>query len=453
MTALRAITTPQESMDVIPTFKTEEGKSYSYWRLRILYSTIIGYATFYLVRQNFSMALPGLRDEFGYSMAETGLVISVFSVVYGFGKFLNGYFSDRSNARYFMAIGLLGSSVMSAFMGLGNGLIFFGLFWALNGWFQSMGWPPSARLLTHWFSPRELGTKWSIWSCSHQLGSAAIVVLAGYLVEAYGWRSAFVVPGVIALLISLFLLNRLRDNPSKVGLPPVEVYKNDGRGEDAANGEKINFQDVTNLVLKNKLVWYVSIANLFLYIPRMGILNWAPTFLKEYKGVSLLVAGSQVGVFDLAGLAGGVAAGWFSDKIFGGRRGPVGTIYLCLLSLAFIMLWKVPAGHPFLDTIALMLAGFLVSGPQVLVGIALADFASKRAVGVATGFAGIMGYVVGAAISGIGIGKIVDLWGWSGGFVVFVGCSLMGAFFFSLTWNARARVIEDNFKRSNCSTK
>ena len=287
------------------TFTTDAGKSYSYWRLRILYSTIIGYAAYYLVRQNLSMAVPGLREAYGYSMAEIGYISSAFAVVYGIGKFFNGYLSDRSNARYFMALGLLGAAAVSALMGVGTGLIFFGFCWAVNGWFQSMGFPPTARLLTHWFSPRELGTKWSIWSCSHQLGSAASVMLAGFLVNQYGWQSAFFIPSVIAALFSLFLLNRLRDTPKKVGLPSVELYKNDTKNVLHNEDEKITMREVCEIVLKNKLVWYISIANLFLYIPRMGILNWAPTFLKEFKGADLLLAGSQVAAFDVAGLAGG----------------------------------------------------------------------------------------------------------------------------------------------------
>jgi len=397
---------------------------------------MLGYATFYLVRQNFSMALPGLGAELGYSKTELGWILTLFAFVYGIGKFVNGYISDRSNARYFIATGLLGSALISIAMGYASWIWVLGLLWSLNGWFQSMGWPPCARLLSHWFSPKELGTKWSIWSSSHQIGSAAIVILAGFVVEHYGWRYAFIIPGIVAIFVSFFLVNRIRDNPKALGFPSVEEYKGDEVNEHD-HDEKITFKEVKELVFKNKLVWYISIANLFLYIPRMGVLNWAPTFLKEFKGVDLLVAGSQVAVFDVAGLVGGVAAGWFSDRFFQNRRGPVATIYLALLSFAVLLFWKTPAGYPAIDTIALMLAGFLIAGPQVLVGIALADFASKRAVGVATGFAGIMGYVVGAALSGAGIGKIVDLWGWNGAFIVFIISSICGAFFFSLTWNAK----------------
>jgi phosphoglycerate transporter family protein len=426
----------------------QDGKSYSYWRLRILYSCIIGYATFYLVRQNYSLAMPALGAEFGYTKAELGWIITTFSIIYGFGKFLNGYISDRSNARRFMTIGLLGSAVICFSMGYSNAFWVMAGLWAVNGWFQSMGWAPCARLLTHWFSPRELGTKWSIWSSAHQLGSAAIGILAGYLISNYGWRSAFFVPAIIAGVVALFLYNRLRDNPQDLGFPPVEEYKGDVKHELAESTEKLTMVEAWNLVFRNKWVWFFTLANLFLYIPRMGVLNWAPTFLKEYKGVSLVIAGGQIALYDVAGMIGGVAAGWLSDKYFAGRRGPVATMYLLFCAVAVYILWKVPAGHPMFDAVAMMLAGFLISGPQVLSGIALADFASKRAVGLATGLQGFMAYVVGSAISGAGVGKIVDIWGWGAGFTFFIICTIVAAIFFALTWNLRAKVLEDGDKKA-----
>ena len=422
-------------------FQTSEGKSYSYWRLRILYTTMLGYAAFYLIRANFSLALPGIRAEYSFTNTEVGYIISAASIVYGVGKLLNGYLSDKSNARYFLPIGLVLSAVMNVFMGLGAGLTFLIIFWSLNSWFQSMGFPPIAKLLTHWFSPKEIGTKWSIWSCSHQIGSGAAAVLAGYLAMHYGWRAAFFIPALIAVIIAIFIYNRVRNTPKDVGLPPVEDYKEDVKLVKQTNGQHMTFRDFVNIILKNKLVWYISIANLFLYIPRIGVFMWAPTFLKEFKGADLLLAGSQVAVFDIAAAIGGVAAGWLSDKFFQSRRGPVGTIYLTLLAFAFIALWKIPANHPYFDTLALIFAGFLLAGPQVLVGIAMADFTCKSVVGSANGFAGFMAYVVGAMITGVGVGRLVDVWGWSGAFVLFIVCSLIGAFFFALTWNARPRNI------------
>jgi len=423
-------------------FYTEKG-SFTYWRMRMLYATIVGYAAYYLVRQNFAMSIPGIREEFGYSKYEVGWIVTVFSITYGVGKLVNGYLSDRSDARYFMSVGLFLSAIVSFFMGLGSSLFFFALLWGLNGCFQSMGWPACARLITHWFSPKELGSKWALWASAHQIGAVAIFGLGGFLIEHFGWRSAFIVPAFISMGLSFFLFNRLRDTPKKVGLPPVEEYKGDTVHVSHHYDERITMREVITTVLANKLVWYMAIANMCLYIPRMGIFYWAPTFLKEYKGVTLIIAGMQLVSFEVASLIGGITAGWISDKVFGGRRGPIATVFLIGLAFALFIVWKIPPGYPFLDALVLMIAGFLLNGPQVLNGVATADFASKRAVGVATGITGVCAYVGSALASGAGLGKIVEIYGWEGGFLLFILAALMGAAFFALTWNHRAKILDN----------
>lgn len=284
-------------------FACEKG-SFTYWRLRMLYATIIGYAAFYLVRQNLSMAMPGIGEEFNYSKTELGWIVTIFSFSYGAGKLVNGYFSDRSDARYFMSIGLFLSALISIFMGLGYGLIFFAFMWGLNGCFQSMGWPACARLITHWFSPTELGSKWALWASSHQIGAVAVFGIGGFLIENYGWRSVFIMPAFVSIGVAFFLFNRLRDTPKEVGLPPVEEYKGDVIHVADEYEERITLKEVITTVLANRLVWYMAIANMCLYIPRMGIFFWAPTFLKEYKGVTLVIAGMQLVAFELACLVG-----------------------------------------------------------------------------------------------------------------------------------------------------
>ncbi len=423
-------------------FSAEKG-SFTYWRTRMLYATIIGYAAFYLVRQNLSMAMPAIGDEFGYTKLEIGWIASIFSISYGVGKLINGYFSDRSDARYFMSIGLFLSAIISIFMGFGSSLIFFALLWGLNGAFQSMGWPACARIITHWFSPKELGSKWALWASSHQIGAVAIFGIGGFVIENFGWRYAFFIPAFISMGLAFFLFNRLRDTPKEVGLPPVEEYKGDIDHVSNVYDERITLKEVLTTVMANKLVWYMAFANMCLYIPRMGIFFWAPTFLKEFKGVTLVIAGMQLVAFEIACLVGGIIAGIVSDKVFDGRRGPVGTICLIGLSISLFVLLKVPGGSPFLDAGILMVAGFFLNGSQVLNGVAVADFASKRAVGVATGFTGSFAYAGSAIASGAGFGKVVEVYGWEWGFTIFILTSLIGAFFYALTWNNRARVLTD----------
>ena len=415
---------------------------YRQWRIRTMYSMMIGYAIFYFCRKNFSMAMPTFLDELGYTKTDLGIILTLFSVVYGFSKFISGILSDRANPRYFMALGLILSAIMNVFFGLSSSLLTFGIFWLFNAWFQGMGWPPCARLLTHWYSPTELGTKWGIWNASHQFGGAGILVLAGYLIPNYGWRSAFFVPAVIGVVTAFFLINRLRDTPQSLGLPPIEEYRGEVHVKDEHEDTAASFKEILfKHVLTNKLVWIVSLANIFVYIVRIGVLDWAPTFLVEAKQSSLVGAGVKVAGFEIAGIVGALAAGWISDVIFKGRRGPVNVIFMLLLIFAMIELWMVPPGHPMLDGIVLFAVGFLVYGPQMLVGVSAADFASKKAASTATGMTGTFGYL-GSAICGVGTGLVVDKWGWDGGFIFFISAAVIGTLLFLFTWTHRAASLE-----------
>ena len=175
----------QSSKQQAAELSIEERNFYNAWRLRVLFSIIIGYGTYYLCRQNFAMVMPAFMEEFNYTKTQMGTILSGASVVYGVGKFANGYLSDRSNARYFMPCGLFISALVTILLGFSGGLYSLGALWLLNNWFQSMGWPPAARVLTHWFAPSELGTKWALGAASHQIGGAITLILSGYIVAKF----------------------------------------------------------------------------------------------------------------------------------------------------------------------------------------------------------------------------------------------------------------------------
>ena len=236
----------------------------------------------------------------------------------------------------------------------------------------------------------------------------------------------------------------LRDTPESMGLPPIEKYKgNVTESSEEEEDESESLKDIIrNHILNNKLLWYVCFANFFVYIVRIGVLDWAPTFLVEAKGSALGKAGLKVAGFEIAGILGALLAGWMSDKIFKGRRGPVNVICMALLIAVLFYFWKIPAGNEWLDGMALFAVGFLVYGPQMLVGVAAADFASKKAAATATGLTGTFGYL-GSTVCGIGTGLIVDKWGWDGGFIFFIGSAAMGTILFLLTWNHRSKALEE----------
>src|SRR3954469_13858344 len=192
-------------------------RQYRYWQTRVLISSIIGYATFYFVRKNLSIAMPFMETGLGIQKSQLGLFLTLHGLLYGVSKFANGFFGDRAHARNLMLTGLAASAILNVAFGFSSTVFVLGTIWMLNGWVQGMGFPPCARLITHWFPPKKLATKMSIWNMSHPIGGALILIICGFLV-VFGWRVCFFVPAVIALVVSAFLWFALPDTPPSLGL-------------------------------------------------------------------------------------------------------------------------------------------------------------------------------------------------------------------------------------------
>lgn len=404
--------------------------AYRHWRVRVMVATLIGYALFYFCRKNMSIALPVLSRDLGYTNTQLGVLSTVLYITYGVGKFVNGVLGDHANARWFMVVGLALSAVTNIFFGWSSALVAFLLFWGINGWVQSMGFPPCARLLAHWYSVSERGLMWGIWNTSHQIGGAVIVVLAGYLIQNYGWRSGFWVPGVICLVGALWLAERLRDTPGSLGLPPIAEHRQDPEvtpdGRLVSHEPETIKQIVFGRVLNNRQLLLVALMNLFVYIVRTGAFDWTAKFFVERNRSSLVTAGAMTATFELAGIAGALLAGAISDRLSRRRRGPVCVVFLVLTAGVLGLLYVIPPGHPYLHGIGFGLLGFLIYGPQFLVGVFVTDIASSKAAATAIGVTGIFGYL-GAALSGVGTGYCVDHYGWAGGFAFWIGAALLGA--------------------------
>jgi OPA family glycerol-3-phosphate transporter-like MFS transporter/OPA family sugar phosphate sensor protein UhpC-like MFS transporter len=412
-------------------------REYSHHRPRILFWSTVGYGTFYFVRKNLSIAMPVMQQQLGLSKSSLGLILTLHGLVYGVSKFGGGIAADRANARVFMAVALAASALVNICFGLSASLVFFGLFWMLNGLFQGMGYPPCARLLTHWFSPGELATKMSLWNASHSLGGGAILVLCGYLIDHFGtWRVCFFVPAGIALVMSALLLAFLRDTPESVGLPEIEGSHVPG-GDTASESPAEFRQFLRDRVFSNKYIWIVSAANFFVYTIRFAVFDWGPTVLKEAKGIELVNAAWMVAGFEVAGLGGMLVTGFLTDRLFGGRGAPLSCLSMLLCGLSVYLFWKVPGRMVGLNMLLLMSAGFFVYGPQALVGVMSANLATKRAAATAVGLTSIFGYAS-TVLSGWGMGELVEHYGWAPAFTCLLGTAVIGALLFAAALPARA---------------
>ena len=417
----------------------DEGKmreTYRYWRFRSLYAILIGYTGYYFVRKSISVAIPAIQEDLHIPKSQLGLVLTVFGLTYGVSKFINGFAGDRTNPRYFMATGLMISAVVNILFGLSSGIVAFALFWILNGWFQGMGWAPCSKTLVNWYSPMERGVKFSIANTGCSIGAALVVMMNGWLVARYGWRSCFFVPAGIAMVIALFILNRLRDRPQSLGLPPVEEYR--GEEPDAADvetGESASYKEVVmKYIFLNPWMWVVSIANFFVYIIRYTVLDWGTSFLTENKGIDITEAAGIVGGYELAGLAGMLVCGFLLDKVFKGYGGRLLALYMALCAIFIYLFWRIPSHSIWVNGLLLWGTGFAIYGPQNIIAVIAANMVPKQAGAAAVGLTGLVGYMS-TVISGWGMGALVDRYGWGIGLFSLSIVALIGMFLFILMWN------------------
>ncbi len=419
---------------------SDESKAFKKAQWRFIICSMIAYAFFYITRKNMAIAQPKMLEEGVISTYAIGTILTVQGVLYGLSRFVNGFWADRLNGRIFMAIGLALSALMNLLFGCTSITILFAAFWILNGWTQGMGFPPCAKMLTHWIHPKELATKMSIWNTSHSFGAFGALGICSLLVwMGLGWRWCFWAPAALAGIGAIFCFFCVKDSPTEAGVHELEI---EGTAT-AKPSSQITTADRRRLVFGNKVIWCVALANFFVYIVRFGFLDWGPTFLNQYKGISVEKGGLMTIAFELAAVVGTIFAGWFTDKVFKGRG--VRTCVICMLFAALFSFgfWYLPSGASSIwATLLLMGVGFCIYGPQALIGIVAANQATKEAAAMANGFTGIMGYLS-YVVSGIGIAFIKEHFGWGVTIGSIAGFAIIGMVLFLFAWNAAA----DGYKR------
>jgi len=484
---MKNILSPPAPKELLPKEKIDS--EYKKMRLKVFLGAFFGYAAYYLVRKNLALAIPGMiqpieNGGLGYTKLELGIALSGISIAYAFSKFLMGALSDRSDARKFLVIGLILSSVMMMSVGLFTfatssvAVIF--MFMLVIGWLSGMGWPPCGRVMVHWFSHNERSFKMSIWNTSHTFGSglmgnlAAIgtVMIGGFFLVDIGggvlveqsWRSVFVFPSAIALLIAFFCWWALRDTPQSCGLPPIDQYRNDVSVKKEMSSEaKIPLKELfIKHIFKNKILWLIALANVFVYLVRYGIGDWSPTYCQE---AGLLTSEQSKMAFSLhnyAGIPGTILCGLISSKLFKGRCAPANVIYMSLVLVSVIIYWQAVPVTTFLadlfstDLIAtrvtvvyssLIAIGFFIYGPVALIGVQAINLVPKNAAGTAAGFVGLFGYLIGdALLSKILIGAVASNanYGWNGTFWIFIIASILAIIFSATTWKREKAVCMAN---------
>lgn len=403
------------------------------------------YAAMYMARYNFGFANKSLSDAYGWDKAQVGTIITTATLVYGLSALFNGPIADRLGGRRAMLTGAIGATIFNVAFGLGAYLGFVGTgpvllgylatVWTLNMYFQSYSALSLIKVNSGWFHVSERGVFSAIFGSMIQGGRALVYALMAVpLVVALPWQWKFFLPAVATAIMAIATFMVVQDTPKDAGLDDFDP-------EDATSGdtEKITFGYVARRVFTQPVPLTIAAAEFCTGFVRHGFEQWFPRYMQEAQHLPfdhpIFQQGAAAVV--LAGIAGAFIAGYMSDKLFGWRRPPVAFIGYALQIVCLAVVWAAP-------NLTAIIIAFTVNSAAIsmvhsmLSGTASMDFGGKRAAATAAGLFDGMQYI-GGSFTGIGLGWVLDRFGWHAWGPSMIGFSVIGAVLMLVIWNARPK--------------
>jgi OPA family glycerol-3-phosphate transporter-like MFS transporter len=403
------------------------------------------YSAMYMGRYNLSIANPILSKEYGWDKVQIGGIITPALLAYGLFAMFNGPIADKIGGRKSIILGSLGTVVFNLLFGLGAYLGFLGkgtfllgyfaTIWMLNSYFQSFGAVSLIKVNAAWFHISERGIFSAIFGSMIQMGRTLIFLLGPLLIAFLPWQWLFFVPSFIIGFMALWTFLAVQDSPEECGFPKLDV-------QDASSGdeEPVSVRYVIRKIFGNPVTLSIALAEFCTGFVRQGFEQWFPRYMVEVQNLSLdsvIFQRNALGVV-VAGVAGAFIAGSLSDLVFKGRRTPVAFIGYFFQIICLGIIWVSPT--PMWITAAFVVNSCAISMVQsMLSGTASMDFGGKKAAATAAGLFDGMQYVGGSFV-GIGMGWLLDRFGWGAWGPAMIGFAMVGLFIMLMLWNARPQI-------------
>jgi OPA family glycerol-3-phosphate transporter-like MFS transporter len=378
--------------------KVELGHSEAFKRRRVLNWLPLGlaYSFLYFGRYNLS-AIAGELDKAGIlSKANFNDIDGVGAWVYGIAFLINGPLTDRFGGRKTMIFGTLGSALVNVGMAIavqqamtaGGGGSASGtadlkqhllLLNALNMYFQSFGAVSIVKVNAPWFHVRERGVLGGLFGVLISLGLYFSYDWSLALGKGFGWAWAFWIPAVVLGICVLTTVLWVRDNPSDAGFEDFNTG-------DATSGETVTVgaRDVLKKMASNRIIWTIVVIEFCSGFLRQAVMKQYRLYAKAIGDGDSFVYENWGMLLCVAGILGGVFAGFISDHVFGSRRGPVSSVLYGGLLLGALGAF-VSLGQPALGWAVVFMSLCVIGVHGMLSGTASMDFGGSRNAGVVTG--------------------------------------------------------------------
>lgn len=397
-------------------------------RTMVFVVAYVGYTCAYLVRNNFKLTSQLIRDENGWDNVQIGLILTAFTLTYGFAKFFMGMVVDRVSLRRIFAGALAASAVICILLGFVSifPLMFFLML--LLGTVQGALAPGSMAMIANWYPNRTRGSGIAIWNTSQNLGGAGLpIIITGILamVGPSNLAAAFWIPGAVVLVLCFFFWKYGGDTPEQEGLGRLsDIYGKAGEPQVDDLPEDSYWKALRKHVFTSPVILTVALVNAILYFLRFGVLNWMPIFLGDEMGFTQAQYSTAFAVLEWVAIPGCFIFAWVAVKL-PNRQSIVGALGLVLLAG---LIWVYMGNTDY--TMLLVVSGLMgtcIYGPQLIINILTLNVVPLRAAGVAVGFVGLFGYIVGEMAANLVMPILAEALDWTASFTLLSAFAILGA--------------------------
>ena len=426
-----------EGPDASEAFRRKRPETFARYLARrkvVFLVAYVGYVCAYLVRNNFKLTSEEMRLANGWSLTQVGLILTAFTITYGFGKFFMGMVVDRTSLRKTFSLALGVSAGICIGIGFIHSLPLLFVAMLLLGMVQGALAPASMTMIANWYPNKTRGSGIAIWNTSQNLGGAGLPLIITGLLAWTGPGNlaiAFWVPGAVVLAISFLFWKVGGDRPEKEDLPTLDdIYGEAGSPQIHHEATTSYWAIIKKDVFTNRVVLTVACINALLYFLRFGILNWMPAFLGTEMGFSQAQYSMAFSSLEWIAIPGSFFFAWLSVAL-PNRQSVVGFAGLALLA-GLILFYMGNKSYPML-LICTGLMGTLIYGPQLIVNILTLNFVSLRTAGVAVGFVGLFGYIVGEMCANLIMPLLAETFSWNASLMFLAALALItGILYLSL---------------------
>ncbi|SDF02387.1 MFS transporter [Sporolituus thermophilus] len=284
----------------------------------------LAFLTPYFHRTVMGVVTDNLMRDFAIERAsEMGNLASIYFYTYAVMQLPAGILTDRFGPRLIVTAALVTASLGAFFFSWSGSIagLYAGRFFASLG--VSLIYVSIVKIHAEWFRLREFGTMTGLIVVAGSAGFLLSATPLAYVVDAFGWRTAFVLIGCYSMLMAGFCWLMVRDRPVDVGLPSlaeIEGIERDA-GSQQVNGRS-GIGRALKTVLGNPHTWWPVLAAVAIYGVYMAFMGiWAVPYFMQVYGMPRTEAANYIMAMALGTMVGGPLLGVISDRL-GLRRGP-----------------------------------------------------------------------------------------------------------------------------------